>query len=215
MLNGLAPIMLFQFYKNVPEVPTALGSIPVVGEYLSSLALPPIPVYLDERQSGILITAESKTIDIETKLDSKTNGGTDVNQKALGSTINVQMTAEASNLGVVLFSAFADLILDKVTSQEYSVTYMNGPIVLINGLLHSLSIDPEEGTTLYRINMVLTRGKSQAAAPDTTLTKSEGAVPLAAGPELTPVPAGPPSGTAPVAPLPTPPSPTFSLGPAG
>ena len=210
MLNGIAPILLFQFFKATPSVEEAVSKIPIVSDLISKLSLPPIPLYLDEGLTGIYIQSESKSVEIETKIDMKTSG-TDpaVNQKGLGSTVTFEAIASQGSLGITLMSAMSDLILKKVTAGEYSVTYMNKAIVLIGGLLQSVSIEPEANTTLYRIRVTLTIGKPADEPPVVQVQKDTSALPLSAGS----VP-GPVTGTAP-APLPPPPPPNFQLGGLG
>ena len=209
MLNGLAPIMLFQFFKAVPD-PNA-SNIPVATD-IPKLPLPFIPLYLDEKLTGIYIQNETKQIDIETKIDTKADGSApNVNQKGLGETVTIQFVADQGSIGIQLLAAMSSLILDKVTSREYSVTYLHRSMVLFNGLLHSVTLNPRENTTLFDVTVVLSRGKGTGTEEPTAATpqvqRDPGALPLSAP--------GPATSVVPPAPLPAPPPPAFNLGVQG
>ncbi len=157
MLNGLDPIIIFQFAKNIYKTDLATGSkIPVSDGILSSLPLPFIPIYLSETLSGIYIDTEDKSIDIETTID--TGLISDIaktNQRGIGTSIKITMKAAKGSIGLILFSALSDLVFPLVTSKEYAITYLHGAITVFSGLLHSLSINQESGSELYNISMEL------------------------------------------------------------
>jgi len=211
-LNGIAPIILIQFSKSIPGLDEVLAKIPLASDVVAKIGLPPIPIYLDEKLTGIVIDTELKSIEIDTKIDTATDGSTPaVNQKALGSTVTVTAWASQDSIGVTLLSALCDLILEKVTSQDYSISYLHGPIVLFNGLLHSLSFEPQQNDDRIRINLVLSRGGKNstdgAKDPTAQVAKEEGTLPLSGGTNP-----GPASSTVPPPPPPPPPQPTFKLG---
>ncbi len=160
MLNGIDPIIIFHFKKIIPSLDDLLGTeskIPLVAsEGQSSFPLPFIPIYLSERLTGIYIDTEDKSIEIATDSETLTNGDNPViNQRGISSTVKINMLANKSSLGVALFAALADFVFPKVTSKEYSITYLHGAITVFEGLLHSFSISQESGTDLYRIAIEL------------------------------------------------------------
>jgi hypothetical protein len=65
------------------------------------------------------------------------------------------MVPNADSIGISLFSALADLIFPKVTSKEYSITYLHGAVTVFAGLLHSFSITQKANTTCYNITLEL------------------------------------------------------------
>lgn len=170
MLNGLAPILIFQFSKLTPETETSISKIPIVSSIVSKIGLPPIPIYLDEKLTGVYIDQEDKTIDIDTTADSETQ----VNQKTLGSSVKITMKASKESIGLTLLSAMADLIVPKVNNQEYSLTYLNGAITVFDGLLNSFSITQNAENDLYNITLEISK-KS-----DKTIKKSDVPEPTAA-----------------------------------
>lgn len=156
MLNGIDPIIIFNFSKLLPSVFDTLNSVPVVAGSPSSFPLPVIPIYLSEQLTGISIDSESKNLEIDTQVETKSNGDAPkYYQRGITSTVKISMIANRRSLGVSLFAAMADLIFPKVTSQEYSVTYLHGAITVFGGLLHSFSIDQTNENDLMRINLEL------------------------------------------------------------
>lgn len=181
MLNGIAPIILFSFKKKVDLDFDSESDIPIVSDIISAIPLPPIPIYLDEKLTGIVITSESKAIDIATSIDTKTNGKEpDVNQKGVSSMVTIKMIASKNSLGVTLLSTLADLIFTRVTSKEYSITYLHGAVTVFGGLLHTFQVDQTSDNDLYDITIQISSANRSTVPllPSTTVSKSTGALPL-------------------------------------
>jgi hypothetical protein len=51
-----------------------------------------------------------------------------------------------------------ELILDKTSSKEYEVTYVNGAITVFGGLIHGFSYEQGRNDDLIRIKLDLSRG---------------------------------------------------------
>ncbi len=159
MLNGLAPIILFQFSKTATTVNDTIASQPFIANAVlkAKNLLPAIPIYLDEKLTGLCIETESKNIDINTDYNTTTDSGGDalINQAALSSTITISMKAKRGSIGLTLFSALIDVLFKKVTAKEYSITYLHGAIVIFGALLHSFEINENEDNELSEIKIVL------------------------------------------------------------
>lgn len=180
MLNGVDPIIIFHFKKLIPTSLLGRPSIPITAEVPSTFPLPFIPIYLSEKLTGIYIDSEDKNIEIETSSETLTDGAAPIlNQRGIGSTVKINMLARQDSIGVALFAALADFIFPKVTSKEYAITYLHGPITIFEGLLHSFSISQESNTDLYRIAMELVSPSSAAIAAVTSVAKTTGTTPLA------------------------------------
>ncbi len=166
MLNGIAPIFLFNFYKvNTAVIKADLAAelskvgIPIPeSSTMALLPLPPIPLYLDEGLTGIYVESENKNIDIETAPETLVSGKDPiVNQKGINSIVTINLIASNNSIGMTLIAAMADLIFTKVTSREYSITYLHGAVTVFNGLLHSFSINQSADNTLYNVSIQLAR----------------------------------------------------------
>jgi len=165
MLNGIDPVIIFSFYKKTPSVSEAFSKIPLVAQYVNSIELPPIPIYLSEKLTGIFISSETKNLDIETTATTLADGeAPEFNQKGIGSVLTIEMQASKNSIGLSLLSAFSDLILSKVTSKEYSITYLHGATTMFNGLLHSLSITQTADDDLFRITLEISKGNVKKVA---------------------------------------------------
>lgn len=161
MLNGLDPILIFHFYKAPTEITSS--KIPLANDLgLNRLSLPPVPIYLSEKATGIYIDSEDKNIDIETNVDTLRDGADpDTNQKGLGNVVSVRMEANKNSLGITLLSAMSDLIFGKLTSKEYGITYLHGPITIFNGLLHSFSVNTDSNTDKLRITLEIAKAAGE------------------------------------------------------
>ena len=97
MLGGLDPVIIFQFSVLAPTVGATLAKIPLVSSFPSLIAMPPIPVYLSEKTFNIAIGGTSKTVDIETDTETKTDGSEpDVNQKSIQSGVEISIEGKTS-----------------------------------------------------------------------------------------------------------------------
>lgn len=166
MLNGLDPVIIFQFFKTVETFENLVAAIPKATGTEEKLILPPIPIYLSEKLTGLYIESEDKSIEIETKTEATADGKDPVTvQKPINSTIKVNMLARRDSIGLTLLSATADLILSKVTSQEYSITYLHGATTIFGGLLHSFNIQQNTDNDLCHITMELTKTTTKTEKP--------------------------------------------------
>lgn len=160
MLNGLHPVVLFQFKKIIPDL-TAMpsnGKMPVVAGEPSWYPLPFIPIYLGEDLTGIFDDSVSKSMDLGTDIEATTDGtDPDASQRVLASTVTLQMKAPSGSLGVLIFSALADIILPKVASKEYSITLLYGAVTVFNGLLQSLVVSQGESNDMYNITLAISQ----------------------------------------------------------
>jgi hypothetical protein len=157
MLNGLAPIFIFDFQSLIPSAAEILSGRPQVTPSSGGrISLPPIPLYLDERLTGLVVESESKNISLDTELNVTTTDGSPSNyQKVLGSIVTINLKASKNSIGLSILMAMSDLILGKVAAKEYSVTYMNKAFLAIGALLHDFSVDGNDESDLYRIKIEL------------------------------------------------------------
>jgi len=154
------------------------SGIPLLAEIKAAIPLPAIPIYLSEKLTGLIIDSEDKNIAIQTKTETLVNGDEpQTNQKALGSNIRINIVADRDSIGVTLLSALADLILPKVTSKEYSITYLHGAITVFGGLLETFSIAQNSDNTLCNITIEIARAaaektKAKEKLPSVTSTRA-------------------------------------------
>jgi hypothetical protein len=159
MLNGLDPIIIFEFSKKLSEKQLeSLSKIPIVSSIVKKIGLPPIPIYLSEKITGLYIDSEDRTIDIDTKVEADPDGKTPVvNQTPINSVVKINMIGSRNSIGLTLLNALADLIVPKVSSKEYTITYLHGSITIFRGLLHTFSVNQNADTDLVNIGIELTK----------------------------------------------------------
>lgn len=173
MLNGIDPIIIFQFSVATPQISAQLAKIPLVRDIPTLIDQPPIPLYLSENLTGVFVDAQSKTIDARTDMETPTgkdeNGENkiQVTQKGIASVVSVDLKANKNSIGLTLLGALSDLILEKMSSKEYYITYLNGSATIFRGVLHSLSFSEDSDSDLVRIRMELSRGDTKNL-PSTT-----------------------------------------------
>lgn len=159
MLNGIDPIIIFQFSKALPSISEQLAKIPLLADNKELIDAPPIPIYLSENLTGLFIDTEAKNIDAETTTETTTDGSTpQVNQKGISSVVAIDINANKNSLGLQLLTAMADLVFEKLTSKEYYITYLHGPTTVFRGVMHSFSVNQNANDDLLRIKIELNKG---------------------------------------------------------
>lgn len=203
MLGNLDPIIIFKLYKILPTAQQTLAKIPLTSQSKTKATYAIIPIYLSETITGIYIDNESKNIDIDTDTTSLNTGDPAlVNQKALGSITTVNLIGKQGSIGLTILLALSELILDKVASQEYEITYMHGGVTVFAGLIHSFSYDQGTDNDLYKIKIELSKGRPKSKSvqvaedPNSVRLGTTGATPPANAPTVS----GGSSGTSQIAP---------------
>ncbi len=184
MLNGTAPILIFTFTPNfLAGIQQGFAGIPVIGS-LSSLIGIPIPIYLDEKTTGLYIDNQTKAIDIDTvplpRYDGKPPA---VDQRGLNNLVTVNMFARKDSIMMTVLLALIELIFGQVVAKTYSVTYLNGTTTVFGGLLHGFSTQEGSDDDLIRITIQLSKANQNAPTPPsvpTVLPKITGATPVQA-----------------------------------
>lgn len=205
MLSGLSPILIIDLSKQVSVPLGSLSSIPLIPPGTDSIPLPPIPIYLDEDATGLCIDTEDKNIDIETTIEGSADGkDPKANQRPIGSTVTINMSARKDSIAVTLLSAVADMILAKVISKEYSITYINGAVSVFGGLLHSFHVMQDSDNTLLKVTMQISKTTNDTKkkeglpelepVPEAASLESGGIAPPKPSAPLTPPLKGPPIG---------------------
>lgn len=183
MLNGVAPILIFNFPENpasLSPVFNALSGIPLVGPLLPLSIGVPIPLYLDERVTGLYVDTQGKNLDIETTIEPRyDNKKPFVYQRALNSSITINLNANKDSILLPALLALTDFIIPRLISQNYQVSYLNGPTVILGGLLQGLNTNEGSDDDLIRIVLQIQKTDQRPASPvPPTLIPVVGATPL-------------------------------------
>lgn len=181
MLGGRNPVIIFQLSKLADSVGSQLARVPVISQIPTLIEQPPIPIYFSEEFTGVYIDSEDKNVDIETTTETLSNAATpDVQQKGIVSGVTIKVIGKKDSVALTLLSAMIDLIFDKVTAKEYSISYLNGATTIFRGVLHSFAANQTANNDLVSIEMRLSKGeKKPTKAPDVPAVDGfEGATPL-------------------------------------
>lgn len=202
MLNGTDPVIIFHLYKA--EALAGDETISLAATAKNLITLPAIPIYLSEEITGLYVESEDRDITVQTATESTQAGEENqVDQKASGSMLNVELTAKRNAIGLSLFLALADLILPKVTSKEYAITYLNGSTTIFLGLFEGLTTTETKNDDLVKIQLKLSKAnakkKPTVTVPEPTPVPEAVTLDAGSGPMggTTPPLKGPPAGSQP------------------
>lgn len=167
MLGGIDPVIIFQFSALAgTSFANELAKIPVAASIPTLLEQPPIPIYLSEELFNIVIDGESKNVDIDTTTETLSDGSPPTTtQKGIQSGITVEIEGKKDSVALILLSSMIDLVFDKVSSQEYAITYLHGAITVFRGLITSYSAEAVPGTDKLSIKIGITRGNKNPTKP--------------------------------------------------
>lgn len=184
MLNGQYPLLVFTI-KNIPFTP---GDNPLtkkrgpIDSLLTDVGLP-IPIYL-HRDAGIVVDEETKAIDIDTVPETVVDQATQktkilFDQRAVNSMTSISLLAKKDSVALSVLLAIAEQTVHYIVNKGYTVHYYNGPILLMNGLLKSISTAPGTDDTLLRVNIQLSKGDDTSfqTRPINVLVNSRGPIP--------------------------------------
>ncbi len=162
MLNGLAPLIIYKF--PVAGSGTFGAKIPIIGKFFSQVGVP-IPIYLDEKLTGIYVDSESKAVELDVTTDQTPDGQTLVSQKGVDSIVTINFVAKKDSIILAAFLAFNDLIFQQAISTAYSITYINGATLIFDGLLRSFTSSQGIDDDLIRITMTISKANMKPPTP--------------------------------------------------
>lgn len=182
MINGLAPVLIFTFPLTEKDALfKSLSGVPLLSEsFLTDIGIP-IPIYLDEKLTGIYIDSESRSIDIQTTVEATKEGETpDISQRGLDNQVTINMKASKNSVMLTAILALIDMAFQRVVSRSYNVSYFNGSTTIIGGLLHGFSTSTDSDNDLVTISLQLSKSNMKIAkiAPPAEFSKLSGTTPL-------------------------------------
>lgn len=186
ILNKVAPLIIFKIAleDNNYDAYAEAASIPVVGglltELLDAVDGIPIPIYLEEQVSGIVVDSISNSYDIDTAVEGINKAtALDVSQRVIEATTTVNMTCnDKDSLVLSAIMAFMDMILRKAVSRAYTISYIHGSTVILNGLLKSFNTNGTADSEIVTMTMVLIKVNGKGDPVFQTITPITGAVPI-------------------------------------
>ena len=189
ILNKVDPLIIFKFAVDDPtfyDAYTEAAGIPVVGGLLSDILLAaggvPIPIYLSEKFSGILIDSISNSFDIDTSVEGLNKAtNLDITQRVIDSTTTVNMTCNnKDSLVLAAIIAFMDIVLRKAVSRAYTISFISGSTILLDALVKSFNTTMNADSELVNISMTLSKVNAKPEKVFTSVPAITGATPLEA-----------------------------------
>lgn len=161
MLNGLDPILIFQFKQLAgTQFAEILSDVPLISKIPTLVDEPPIPIYLSESLTGLFVDTEDKNIDIVTDIQTQSNGEQPLKkQRGLSSIQTINITGKKDSIGVSILTALCDSAFDKATSAEYTISYLHGAVTIFRATLEGFSVNQNANSELLSISISLSKGE--------------------------------------------------------
>ena len=173
-LNGLSPLLIFTFYKTIstPNVLSGLVSTPTV-----RIPLLPIPLYLDERITGIQLDDYDRDITIDVMRD-----GVSAFEKVSGDVVNLKFRMQKNNIVLTALSALIDSVIkvfdEKVASNfddpNYSLTIFYDNIFILDASLERFSTRLVDGTDLREVSFTFSKRSEKKVEEQSPITRTVG-----------------------------------------
>ncbi len=189
ILAKVDPLIIFKIALTDDKLLDAYADaagIPVVGDLLSDVILAvdgiPIPIYLNEQLSGIIVDSISNNTDIDTTVEGFNKAtALDVQQRVIDSTLTVNMICNnKDSLILSAILAFMDIILRKAVSRAYTISFINGSTIILDGLLKSFNTSSSSDSEIVTISLVISKLNNKPEPAFPTVTPIKGAVPISA-----------------------------------
>lgn len=161
MLNGIAPVLIFSFPIVPPDFSKPIPGLPGVSGFPELPKGIPIPLYLDEKLSGVISISEEKNVDMDTQPYQTADSKNYVKQRAVNNTVTINFVASRNSIVLSVLLAFTDLLFQRAVNGAYSVSYFNGSTLIFNGLVHSFTDQTGNDDDLRRLTLVLVKTLQQ------------------------------------------------------
>jgi len=158
-LNGLAPLVIFTFYKTIPRPSFLTGglfdTIPTI-----KIPLVPIPLYLEERITGLVLDDYDRDISIDVMRD-----GVSAFERVSGDVVNLKFRMQKNNIVLTALTALIDRIIQvfdkrvatKFDDPDYSLTIFYDNIFILDASLERFSTRLVEGTDLREVSFTFSK----------------------------------------------------------
>ena len=168
MLGGTAPVLVFNFASissasvlnklglNIGEDSIFNFDIPVVS----------IPVYLDEKLTGILIDDHERSINVEFEQDENHNY-----ERVISSDVKVTLVAQKDNIAFQGFLALFEQVLKRVNYKSYKIYFYYDDMFMTNASLKDFAATTRENTDTRVVTFTLTNRSEESKAIESVLKK--------------------------------------------
>jgi len=168
MLGGTAPVLVFNFASiSSASILNKLG-FNIGEDSIFNLDIPivSIPVYLDEKLTGILLDDHERSINIEFEQDENHNY-----ERVISSDVKVTLVAQKDNVAFQGFLALFEQILKRVNYQAYKIYFYYDDVFMTNASLKDFAVTTIENTDTRVVTFTLTNRSEKSKAIQSVLKK--------------------------------------------
>lgn len=184
-LNGVSPLFIFTL---LPEDPNAAkdalsGLPPAVASTLTGIVGIPIPIYLEENITKILLDGDDRNLNFETmQAQDQTGKNAKTFQRGIQNDVSINMRADNTSLILTAILALVEQCFALAVGRKYSISYFSGTTVIIGGLINGFNTSQDPNKTETHITMTITKKPLDVGLTNfPTLSKSTGAIPVFQG----------------------------------
>lgn len=163
MLGGTAPVLVF----NWTEVEILGFKIKNPSLFGIDIPLVSIPIYLDEKLTGIIVDDHERTINIEFETDGL--GGN--YEREISSDVKVTLKAQKDNIAFQGFLALFEQILKRIPAQSYKIYFYYDDVFMTNASLKDFAVSTMENTDTRVVTFTLTNRSEKSKAISSVLKK--------------------------------------------
>jgi len=171
-LGGLSPLIVFTFYKPIPK---ALSSF--LPSSISRIPLLPIPLYLDDRVTGIQLDDYDRDITIDVMRD-----GVSAFERVSGDVVNLKFTMQKSNVALTALTAlidkvtkvFDDQVVQKFNDRNYTLTIFYDNIFILDASLERFHSVIRDGTDLREVSFTFSKRSEKKVATENPIARTVG-----------------------------------------
>jgi len=168
MLGGTAPVLVFNFASiSSASILNKVGFN--IGEdsiFNFDIPLVSIPVYLDEKLTGIILDDHERSINIEFEQDENHNY-----ERVISSDVKVILKAQKDNVAFQGFLALFEQILKRVNYQAYKIYFYYDDVFMTNASLKDFAVTTVENTDTRVVTFTLTNRSEESKVIESVLKK--------------------------------------------
>lgn len=177
MLGGTSPVMVFNFASlNSASILKKLGIN--IGEdsiFNFNIPITIIPVYLDEKLTGIIADDHERSINIEFETDGFGNY-----EREISSDVKIILKAQKDNRAFQAFLALFEQIVKRIPEKAYKIYLYYDDVFLTNAGLKDFNVTTGENTDTKIVTFTLTNRSEKSQSLEEKLkdiTKEVGELP--------------------------------------
>jgi hypothetical protein len=130
-------------------------------------------VLVGSQNSGIIVESESRSIDIQTKVEAVTDkdplkaGQTadpEVTQRPIDTQLSINLIASRDSILITALLALMDMLISRLESQEYSIHYINRSTVIFGARLSRFATSMNPNEDKIQIDLTLSVATKEVAA---------------------------------------------------